>query len=322
MGAATLGSSYPACRGKGFVQCVWMANAKSLLWIVALLFCVIGPATANTDVRRWTADGKGFSAEVVSFDPETGKIIFKGEDGKDFEMNDKQLSLTDQAWLREWVFIEEELKRKLEKLGGTTEHHVTEGKYPTDLFIYHPPNVEKPAERPMLILFSPTGRAQRNLLHYAEAAATLKVVLVACGQFRNDSGGQEANEMRDRFAEVLPLIEKHVEHDPKRMMMGGSSGAALRAFIYSAIFKRPWHGIFSNGGWLGPKEGRDRDYPPMRVAIVNGNNDEAPNSLVEEESKILMAHGCKIAVFSFEGAHQVAPPEHTTDALRWILTGE
>ena len=55
---------------------------------------------------------------------------------------------------------------------------------------------------------------------------------------------------------------------------------------------------------------------------VNGNNDVAANGVVEEESKILMAHGCKIAVFSFEGAHQVAPPEHTTDALRWILTGK
>ncbi len=299
-----------------------MWKLRFVLWILALLVCMIEPTSANTDVRRWTGDGKSFSAEVVSFDPATGKVVFKGEDGKDFEMNEKQLSLTDQAWLREWVFIEDELKQKLEKLGGRTEHHVTEGKYPTDLFIYHPPNVETPSERPMLILFSPTGRAQRNLLHYAEAAATLKVVLVACGQFRNDSGGQEADEMRDRFGEVLPRIEKYVEHAPKRLMMGGSSGAALRAFIYSTIFKRPWFGIFSNGGWLGSNDVRERDYPPMRVAVVNGNSDEAANGVVEEESKILMAHGCKIAVFSFEGGHQVAPPEHTTDALRWILTGK
>lgn len=299
-----------------------MSNIRTLCWIFTFLVCVMEPAAANTDVRRWTGDGKSFSAEVVTFDPATGKVVFKGGDGLDFEMNEKLLSLTDQAWLREWVFIEEELKQKLVKLGGETEHHVTQGEYPTDLFIYHPPGVEKPAERPMLILFSPTGRAQRNLLHYAEAAATLKIVLVACGQFRNDSSDREANEMRDRFGEVLPLIEKYVEHDPKRMMMGGSSGAALRAFIYSTTFKRPWYGIFSNGGWLGPSDSRERDYPPMRVAVVNGNNDVAANGVVEQESKILMAHGCKIAVFSFEGGHQVAPPEHTTDALRWILTDQ
>lgn len=288
----------------------------------AILTCMVGFAVANTDVRQWTGDGKSFSAELVSFDEESGIAVFKGGDGKDFTMNEKLLSLTDQAWLREWIFIEEELKRKMEELGGKLEHYVTEGKHPTDLFIYHPPGVEDPAKRPMLILFSPTGRAFRNLLYYAEAAAELKIVLVACGQFRNEIEDGQSQELFERFGEVLPIIEKHVAHDPQRMMMGGSSGAALRAFMYSVSFPRPWFGIYSNGGWLGPENTRNRAYPPMRVAIVNGNNDTGPNSVVDEESKILMARGCEIAVFTFEGGHQPAPPGHTTDALRWMLTGE
>jgi predicted esterase len=292
------------------------------LGLAALLFCLGGIASANTDMRQWTGNDGRFSAVLVKFDLETGMAFFKSEDGREFEMNEKQLSLTDQAWLREWTFIEDELKRKLEKLGGETEHHVTEGKYPTDLFIYHPPGVENAAARPMLILFSPTGRAQRNLLHYAEAAAELKIVLVACGQFTNTTVQKESDEMLERFREILPLMEKHVPHDPKRVMMGGSSGGAYRAFVYTVAFKRPWFGVYSNGGWLGPEDVRKRDYPPLRVAIVNGNNDFAANSVVEEESKILLDRGCRIAVFSFEGAHQVAPPEHTTDALRWMLTGE
>ncbi len=299
-----------------------MSNFCFLLRLYVLIACFTGIGMANTDMRQWTGSERRFSAELVKYDSTTGIALFKGTDGKEFEMHEKLLSLTDQAWLREWTFIEDELKQKVEKLGGKTEHYVTQGKYPTDLFIYHPPGVEDPAKRPMLLLFSPTGRAQRNLLHYAEAAAELKVVLVACGQFTNTTEQKESDEMVERFREILPIIEKHVAHDPARMMMGGSSGGAYRAFIYSVVFKRPWFGIYSNGGWLGPEDVRERDYPPMRVAVVNGNNDFAANSVVEEESKILMAHGCKIAVFSFEGAHQVAPPEHTTDALRWILTNK
>jgi hypothetical protein len=287
--------------------------------LLLLLACSVELASANTDVREWTADGERFSAELVRHDPEKGIAVFKGANGKEYEMDEKRLSLTDQAWVREWALIEVELKQKLEKLGGKAEHLVTEGEYPTDLFIYHPPGVEDPATRPMLILFSPSGRAQRNLLHYAEAATELKVVLVACGQFQNSSDNAKSKEMDARFAAVLPKIEAQIPHDPKKMMMGGTSGGAMRAFVYSAMFDRPWLGIFSNGGWLGPRDGRERPYPPMRVAVVNGNSDHPANSVVEEESKILMARGCKIAVFSFEGGHQTAPPEHTVDALRWIL---
>lgn len=299
-----------------------MLKFRFLVGFSFSVICLMGIVSANTDERRWTGGDEEFHASLLSYDEATGIARFKGRDGKEFDMDEKKLSLIDQAWVKEWTFIEEELKKKLEKLGGKTEHYVTEGEYPTDLFIYHPPGVEKANERPMLILFSPTGRAQRNLLHYAEAAAELKIVLVACGQFENDAKMEDAVAREKRFEEVLPIVESYVEHDPKRMMMGGSSGAALRAFYYSAKFKRPWFGIFSNGGWLGFEKEREREYPPMRVAIVNGNNDHAPNSLIEEETAILMKRGCKVAVFTFEGGHQVPPPEHTIDALSWILTGE
>lgn len=300
---------------------VWLHMKPALR---SLFFCLtlVLPAGANTDVRQWIADGRTFSAELIRYDAGSETVVFRDGEGRDFEMQAAELSITDQAWLEEWTFLADRMAEKVEEIGGELEHFLTKGNYPTDLFIYHPPGVEDPETRPMLILFHSGGKAQRYLLRFIETAAELKIAVVSCGTFRNTGSKREdlaeEEKLLARFREVLPQMEAHVAHDPRRMIMGGPSGGAWRAFHYAAWVERPWLGIFSNGGWLGREEYWDLPYPAMRVAIVNGNLDHA-NRVVESDVRILTGRGCAIAVFSFEGGHQEAPVAHTTEALRWIL---
>jgi len=292
---------------------------------LTLLLALALPLLANTDIRQWaTKDGERFSAELVGYDVETEIASFKGKASRDFTHHASELSLVDQAWLKEWAFVSERLAEKAETLGGQLEHLVTEGEFPTELFIYHPSEVTDEKPRPLLILFHPGAKAQRFLLRFVDTAAELKIAVVSCGSFCNagrfeDKRKAEA-EFHQRFSEVLPQIEKAIPHDPERIILGGSSGGGWRAFDYTAKFDRPWLGVLSSGGWLGGAYARDLPYRRgMRVAIVNGNHDDNANAWVDHDTRILTARDCEVAVFAFEGGHQLAPTPHLTDALGWIL---
>ncbi len=293
---------------------------SALLFLLASL--LIQTIQANTDVRTWTSGKKTFSAELVSYDPETDIAVFKDGSGNDFQRMGAELILTDRAWLNEWAFLSVKLEDAVKELGGELEHHITEGQYPTDLFIYHPPGVKVLTSRPLLIMFHPGGKAQRYLLNFVKTAAELKAVVVTCGTFRNTGRNKEnlekEKELTARFKEMFPQLEKHIAHDPRKIVMGGASGGAWRAFHYTAYVERPWKGIFSNGGWLGGPRYWDLKYPAMRVAVVNGHQDHA-NRVVEDYTKVLKERGCEIVAFSFKGGHQTAPVEHTTESIRWIL---
>jgi predicted esterase len=125
--------------------------------------------------------------------------------------------------------------------------------------------------------------------------------------------------MFSAFQELLPQIEAKVAHDPNRIFMGGVSGAALRAYMYSAKISRPWAGIFANGGWLGGSENYDLPYPKMRVAMLNGDKDNGANHYLNPDTAVLQKAGCAVSVHAFEGGHQLAPPSVQTKAMRWLL---
>jgi predicted esterase len=101
--------------------------------------------------------------------------------------------------------------------------------------------------------------------------------------------------------------------------MGGVSGGAARAYSHSVEIPRPWAGIFANGGWLGGRQTYNRAYPPMRVAMVNGDKDDAANLYLDADSGVLMKAGSIVSVHAFEGGHQLAPPSVQAKALRWLL---
>ena len=276
-------------------------------------------------MRKWELkNGTSILSELVSFDPKTQKVVLRTHDHKLVEYSEGDFSAIDRAWLLEWSESAKELKDLEAELGGKVEHLQTTGKYPTNLYVYHPskkadqpPTTEKP---PVMILFHTGDQALRYMWKHMAAAEAAKLTLVSCGSFHNTRSEEDEAEMNARFAEVLPWIEQHIQHDPKRLFMGGTSGAACRSYDYSARFIRPWAGIYANGGWLGGPENYERPYPKgMRIAMVNGDKDERANSWIQPDSEVLVKAGNDVAVMAFEGGHQVPPVSVQTKAFRWLL---
>ena len=69
---------------------------------------------------------------------------------------------------------------------------------------------------------------------------------------------------------------------------------------------------------MGPDGNALETGKKMRVAIVNGDKDEAANSYVERDQGILEKRRCEVKVFKFPGGHVVAPPDVILTAMQWI----
>jgi hypothetical protein len=293
--------------------------ALAALWLVPGL-------RANSDERTWIlADGETFRAELLRYDEAAGVVTLRFKDTEDRQIPFERFGVMDRAWLAEWREMEDDLNALVSELGGKLDHLVTVGAHPTDLFVYTPSAALAPGAPPppALILFHPGGKAARYVKSHMEAAEKSGLLLVACGQFRNtgDNAELEAT-MSARFREVFPQILARVRLDPARLFMGGTSGGAWRAYHYTAEIAHPWAGIYANGGWMGGKKYHDLPYPPLRVAMVNGNLDTPANRWVDRDSAVLTRAGGTVGVFAFEGGHQVPPPLHQHLAFEWLLGRE
>ncbi len=298
---------------------------KSYLYIFYLCICSL--ACANTDSRRWaTAEGEKFFAELVSYKVETGEVVLKINDKEDVKYHFDDFGIVDKAWLVEWGEQGDLIDAQVAELGGRFEHIVTEGQYPTDLFIYYPSAHTKlaadDAKMPAVILFNAGAKALRHVKQHIHAAEEAGIILIGVGSFRNtgDDDKREA-EMLLRFREVFPQIVEGVDFDHDRLFMGGNSGGAWRAFHYSAWVDWPWAGIYSSVGWLGGTKYHDLDYcDDMRVALVIGSNDS--NHWLERDIEVLQKHNAEVVVISFEGGHQASPEHIKTKALKWLVEAE
>jgi len=295
---------------------------SKLLFIFITATLILMPvARGNTDERVWTfKSGEKLRAAQLSFETESGEIVMliNNNEKRTIQFND--LSPIDQAWLVEWSQVEQEMDAFIGALGGTFEHRVAKGdEFETDYFIYTPASISTNANRPLLILFNAGGRAARYIKKFADAAELHGITVICSPQFLNSTDDEINDVMSRRFLEMLPIIEAKVPHDPKRLFMGGNSGGAMRAYGYTAEIDRPWAGIYANAGWLGGYDYYDLPYPGgMRIAMINGNNDHA-NRWLERDGKLLMSKGNEVAVFSFEGGHQPAPPKSRSKALEWLI---
>lgn len=297
-----------------------LVGLKKVVRLVAMLGpLACGLALGNSEIRTWTlADGTTQRAEIESVDEAAKTVSLRGEDGGDRTIPLDQLSNIDRAWVLEWIEMAEELEALVKKLGGRIEHFAGKGeKMTTGFHVYHPGHAPDAAKRPLMIIFDPSGKAQRYLLRHMEAAEAAGITLVTCDYFRN---GLSDEESQARFKDVLPVILKQLPHDPARVFLGGTSGGALNAFLFAAAVKEvPWAGIYSNGGWLGGQGNYQLEYPTMRVALVNGDKDTAANYWVDDDSAVLQKRGCKLALMAFEGGHQVPPPSVQLKAFKWLL---
>ena len=231
-------------------------------------------------------------AALVSYNEDTGNVlmVFNDDEQKHFHFDD--FSNFDRAWLIEWTEISIRVQEMLEKLGGKIEHIQTTGQYPTDAYVYHPsPREDDPAQKEAMILFNASGKPLRYLQRHIEAAEQTNLVLIALGSFRNPNSLKVVKEQEMRFREVFPKLLARLQVDPKKIFMGGNSGAALQAFRYSYQIDYPWAGIYSNGGCLGSTSPAFYANPPMyragmRVAIVNGDKDHANRTIEKDTQKL------------------------------------
>jgi hypothetical protein len=295
---------------------------KLLVLFPVALCCLLNFAKANDQMRAWTlTSGEKQQGEILAYDEPKKQVTLRLSDQTERQISEQDLSTLDRAWVLQWVEQDEEARAMLTKIGGTVTEHVGTGKFTTHYAVYHPPVAAAGESKlPVLILFHPGGNGRRNIYKYIEAAAKVGVTLVSLEYFRNtDNDPAKEEEMLECFTALLPQIEATVPHNEKRMFMGGVSGGAWRAYHYSAQVARPWAGIFAGGGWLGGRIYYDLPYPPMRVAMVNGDKDTAANRYVDPDSDRLQQAGCVVSVHAFEGAHQLAPPSVQEKALRWLF---
>lgn len=296
---------------------------KSILFLLSAACGLSGAAFANDQMRDWVfASGEKKRAEIVAY-YEPGKVVtLRLENQEELQLNESAFSPLDRAWILQWVEQDEEARAMVAQLGGWVTEHTSTGKYPTEYAVYRPVASLENENLPMLILFHPGGNGRREIYRYVEAAAATGLTVVSLDIFRNSSDLTVAEEMLERFKELLPQIEATVPHDPKRIYMGGVSGGAMRSFHYAAKIPRPWAGVLSIGGWFGGRKYDHLDYPAMRVAMVNGDKDHGANAYIEPDSKRLQDAGCVVSIHAFEGGHQLAPPSVQTKALRWLLSDE
>ena len=293
---------------------------KRIQLLPLIILAMFQFAHANSDMREWTfAIGSKLGAELLSFDEKTGEFALRKEDKTILKFQRDELSLTDKAWLLEWLEFKEEKEAMVEKLGGKVVRHVGTGKFTTEYSVYHPSGPTPGEKLPMMILFHPGGNGHREIFRYVEAGEAVKMTIVSCETFQNTQDEPKWEvELLERFKELLPQIEKTVPHDPARVFMGGISGGGWRAYHYSAQIQRPWAGIFANCSWVGGEQYWDLPYPKMRVAMVDGDKDYGRYTL-EKDMEVIGKSGSTISVQVFEGGHQVAPPSVMTKAFRWLL---
>ena len=291
----------------------------SLLAVVILgLHTLASPLLART----WTsAEGKSLEAELIDYDAAAGTVKIKRKDGKEFTLKKATLSEKDIAHLDELEAAKlealEAAKAKAAALAGTTTSHASSGEHAVPFHVHFPKSYDGSKKLPMLILFSPGGNGKGMIDKFKDAAESMQWVLVGCDKFKNGMKEDLGDLM---FGELLPDIEKTVEHDPEYLYLGGFSGGGMRSFDYSAKFKRPWKGIVSCGGWLGGPDNWDQDYTKkMAVAMVNGDGDKAANSWVDKDTDHLKGFKCKARKFEFPGGHAIAPTEVLIEAMKWIV---
>lgn len=298
-----------------------MKNSMLQFFAITLLFTA--SLFANSEMREWKLkNGETLRAEIEKVDEENQSVLLRKEDIGEVTLTFDELSLLDRAWLLEWIETEEELTDKVKLLGGKLDHYQAKGATTvTDFYVYTPSGTEEETKnRPLMILFDPSGKGRRYLLRHIEAGEAAKITLIGCDVFRNEMGGE--NHV-NRFHEMFDIIKLNIPHDPKKIFLGGTSGGALRSYKYTAVSdKAEWAGVYANGGWLGGmKEWKLPYREGMRIAMVNGNNDVAAEQWREADSNILEKRKAIISLHAFEGAHQVPPPSVQTKAFLW-LTGQ
>jgi hypothetical protein len=293
-----------------------------ILYGLLVLFTLL-PLSANNNLRHWNLiDGTRIHAELVDYDEATNQVYLRINESDDRYLKLEDFTALDQAWLIEWTRMSGELMNILDEMPGTFTAYQYNGELDNyDFYGYEPSSIQRASQAPLMILVSAGPKGMRYLLRHMEAAEAAGLSIVAMDHFGNKKSTESSAGYIERFSELLPQIEAAVPHDPNQVFLGGTSGGALRAVTWANKIDRPWKGIYWNGGWLGYESEHILDsYRPMKVIVVNGNNDKAANHyLRKRDLSILQENDIEVGIIAFEGGHQIPPAEHQTMAFLWLL---
>jgi poly(3-hydroxybutyrate) depolymerase len=234
----------------------------------------------------------------------------------------------DRAWLAAWAEKNAELDEIVKNAPGKLTRHEVKGEFTTEYYVYEPSEAGPEENRPVLLLFNPTAKAQQYIKRFVEPAEETKLTVITLGYFHNVSlhdpqvSVKEAP-MTRRFGEVWQDIQRQLKFDKARVFLGGTSGGGRRAFSYTWQYPRPWAGVWNNGGWIGGPELASHDFPDnMRVVTINGNQDHANNAEIDHDTRALQKHGATVGIISFEGGHQMPPKDKIVQSFNWLLGKE
>lgn len=273
----------------------------------------------TAEMRTWTnTSNQRITAEIISYDKDAAEVSLRMKNKKEYTLALDTLSETDHQWLNKWNKRQEEKRAELAELNknaGKTVHMKSDGDLPTSFHVYYPKNFDATKKHPLLILFSSGGNGRGILNNVRQGCDAVGWIAVGCDTFKNKG---DEDEFDKRFTQLLPYIEKTILPDPVKLYLGGNSGGAWRAYQYSGQFDRPWKGVLAYGGWLGFDGEEARTGKNMNVAIVNGDKDDGANGYIERDTKLMKRRGCEIKLFSFPGGHEIANPEVSEQAMRWM----
>lgn len=295
-----------------------------ILTPIVILLAFSGIIKGNTDDRIWSYNnGSSLFAHITAWNSETDLVTLVDDRGKKSHVKRTELSMIDQAFVRQWFTIHKKMETKLDELGGTLQHLQHSGSAITDYYVYKPSNYKVDETSPMMILFSPSGNGYGTMLRHFEAAEKTGFLLITLDVFKNND---DLAERQIRFNELLPQLEK-IPHDTDKLFMGGLSGGAWRAYRFSGSTERSWAGIYATGGWLGyqlnDEYNKNHVHHGMRIAMVNGDRDRAAARFEPRDTEYLSKTAdCEVAMFAFEGGHQVPPTDSQVEAFQWLLQDE
>jgi hypothetical protein len=298
---------------------------SSLLFLLALLLGTT-LALADADRRTWTLDsGEQITGSLSEVDPDKGTVRLRFDNGEVANYPTSRFSAIDRAWLADWAERNAELDEIVKNAPGKLTRHEVKGEFTTEYYVYEPSEAGPEENRPVLLLFNPTGKAQQYIKRFIQPAEETKLMVITLGYFHNVSRDDPMVDVKEaplsrRFGEVWPDIQKNVSFDMARVFLGGTSGGARRAYSYTWQYPRPWAGIWNNGGVIGREKLAAHDFPDnMRVVIVNGNEDKANNYWIEHDTRALKKHNATIGIISFEGGHQMPPKDKIIQSFNWLL---
>jgi len=284
---------------------------KYVKMTVVVMFCMLGIASGEGEIRKWTAlDGKSVDASFVK--EERGYVSLKLANEKTVKIPARKLSAGDKAYIKD--ITTPKIEHKLPFEFGSTSKAIPLSK--NGAITYHmfvPECLKSSQSWPVMFVFDPGGGKPRTLKRYIPGAKRNGWALVVSVQSSNKS---KINVEESVFAMVDEVIEKY-PIDEKRVYASGHSGGSRTAGLLGEhMKKRAFAGLLANGAGVGYARVYQQS-PKSSIYALCGSNCfnrwDMPKSLDK-----IRCRNKKLVIFP--GNHDWASEKYMTEGMT-MLTG-